>query len=126
MVACGINSGAYVAEIVRAGIQSIDVGQTEAALSLGMNYNQTMRYIILPQAFKVMIPPLINEFIAMLKDTSLVCVIAVEELTRKAQLIIATNWQPFPIWMEVALMYLVMTVVISRLGALVERRLDTA
>lgn len=84
-----------------------------------------MAYIILPQAFKVMIPPLINEFIAMLKDTSLVCVIAVEELTRKAQLIIATNWQPFAMWTGVAIIYLIMTMMLSRLGAYVERRLAT-
>lgn len=126
VVACSINSGAYIAEIVRGGIQSIDPGQMEAALSLGMSQRQAMTYIILPQAFKVMIPPLINEFIAMLKDTSLVCVIGgVEEMTRKAQLIIATNWQPFAIWTGVAILYLIMTMLLSRLGAYVERRLAT-
>ncbi|WP_315437160.1 amino acid ABC transporter permease, partial [uncultured Selenomonas sp.] len=81
--ACGINSGAYVAEIFRAGIQSVDDGQMEAGRSLGMTWLQTMRYIIVPQAFKRVIPPLGNEFIAMLKDSSLVSVIGFEELTRR-------------------------------------------
>ena len=81
--ACGINSGAYVAEIFRAGIQSVDEGQMEAGRSLGMTWLQTMRYIIVPQAFKRVIPPLGNEFIAMLKDSSLVSVIGFEELTRR-------------------------------------------
>ncbi|MGE5398043.1 MAG: amino acid ABC transporter permease [Chitinophagales bacterium] len=125
VIACSINSGAYIAEIVRGGIQSIDRGQLEAAKSLGMSYRQAMRHIILPQAFKVMIPPLINEFIAMLKDTSLVSVIAVEELTRKGQLAIAINYEPFIMWSMVAVLYLVMTLAISRLGIAVERRLKT-
>ena len=89
VAACSINSGAYIAEIFRAGIQSIEIGQLRAGLSLGMNWNQTMRYIILPLAFKRIIPPLGNEFIAMLKDSSLVSVIGFEELTRSGQLIIA-------------------------------------
>ena len=83
IAACSINSGAYVAEIFRGGIQSIDIGQMEAGRSLGMSWWQTMRYIILPQAFKRIIPPLGNEFIAMLKDSSLVSVIGFEELTRR-------------------------------------------
>ncbi len=89
---CGINSGAYVAEIVRAGIQSIDEGQMEAGRSLGMTWVQTMRYIIVPQAIKRVIPPLGNEFIALLKDSSLVSVIGFEELTRRGQLIIAKTY----------------------------------
>jgi polar amino acid transport system permease protein len=126
VIACSLNSGAYIAEIVRAGIQSIDRGQMEAAMSLGMNYRQAMSHIILPQAFKVVIPPLINEFIAMLKDTSLVSTISAEELTRKGQLIIAYTWQTFIMWTGVAIMYLIMTLVISRLGIWVERRLQTS
>lgn len=126
VVACSVNCGAYTAEIVRAGIQSIDKGQMEAALSLGLNYRQAMQYIILPQAFKVMIPPLINEFIAIMKDTCLVAQIAVEELFRKGQLFVATSWQPFWVYAEVALVYLVLYLVIANLGAIVERRLETA
>ena len=87
VTACSINSGAYVSEIFRAGIQSIDKGQMEASRSLGLTWAQTMRYIVMPQAFKAIIPPLGNEFIAMMKDTSLVSVIGFEELTRRGQLI---------------------------------------
>jgi len=123
VIACSINSGAYVAEIVRGGIQSIDRGQTEAAQSLGMTNTQNMLYIILPQAFKIMIPPMINEFIAMMKDTSLVSVIAVEELTRKGQLQIAITYQAFWIWAGIAVMYLLLTIIISQIGRVIERRL---
>ena len=120
--ACGINSGAYVAEIFRAGIQSVDAGQMEAGRSLGMTWIQTMRYIIVPQAFKRVIPPLGNEFIAMLKDSSLVSVIGFEELTRRGQLIIAKTYGSFEIWMSVAVIYLVMTLTTSRFVAYLERR----
>ena len=120
--ACGINSGAYVAEIFRAGIQSVDDGQMEAGRSLGMTWLQTMRYIIVPQAFKRVIPALGNEFIAMLKDSSLVSVIGFEELTRRGQLIIAKTYGSFEIWMSVAVIYLVMTLTISRFVAYLERR----
>lgn len=122
IVACGINSGAYVAEIVRAGIQSIDLGQTEAARSLGMTQGQNMRYVILPQAFKRIIPPLGNEFIAMLKDTSLLSAIGIEELTRKGQLFIAVTAAPFPVYAGVLIMYLIMTLSISRVVGMLERR----
>ena len=120
--ACGINSGAYVAEIFRAGIQSIDEGQMEAGRSLGMTWGQTMRYIIVPQAFKRVIPPLGNEFIALLKDSSLVSVIGFEELTRRGQLIIAKTYGSLEIWISVAIIYLVMTLTISRFVAYLERR----
>ncbi|WP_312336504.1 amino acid ABC transporter permease [Anaerospora hongkongensis] len=122
ITACSVNSGAYVAEIFRAGIQSIDKGQMEAGRSLGMTWTQTMRFIILPQAFKRIIPPLGNEFIAMLKDSSLVSVIGFEELTRRGQLIIARTYGSFEIWLTVAFIYLVMTLTISRLVDYLERR----
>ena len=122
---CGINSGAYVAEIVRAGIQSIDDGQMEAGRSLGMTWVQTMRYIIVPQAMKRVIPPLGNEFIALLKDSSLVSVIGFEELTRRGQLIIAKTYGSLEIWFSVAIIYLVMTLSISRLVAYLEKRYNT-
>ncbi len=123
--ACGINSGAYVAEIFRAGIQAIDVGQMEAGRSLGMSWAQTMRYIIIPQAFKQVIPPLGNEFIALLKDSSLVSVIGFEELTRRGQLIIAQTYGSLEIWTSVAIIYLAMTLTISRFVAYLERRFRT-
>ena len=122
VAACGINSGAYVSEIFRAGIQAIDVGQMEAGRSLGLTWWQTMRFIILPQAFKNILPPLGNEFIAMLKDSSLVSVIGFEELTRRGQLIIAQTYGSFEIWMTVAGLYLIMTMAISRIVAFLEKR----
>lgn len=122
IAACSINSGAYVAEIFRGGIQSIDVGQMEAGRSLGLTWSQTMRFVILPQAFKRIIPPLGNEFIAMLKDSSLVSVIGFEELTRRGQLIIARTYASLEIWTAVAFIYLIMTLTISRFVAYLERR----
>ena len=122
IAACSINSSAYVAEIFRAGIQSIDAGQMEAGRSLGMTWVQTMRYIIVPQAARRVIPPLGNEFIALLKDSSLVSVIGFEELTRRGQLIIARTYASLEIWLCVAIIYLIMTVSISRLVSWLERR----
>ncbi len=122
VLACGINSGAYVSEIFRAGIQAIDPGQMEAGRSLGLTWGQTMRYIILPQAIKNILPPLGNEFIAMLKDSSLVSVIGFEELTRRGQLIIAQTYGSFEIWLTVAALYLAMTLAISRLIAYLEAK----
>ena len=124
--ACSINSGAYIAEIFRAGIQSVDNGQMEAGRSLGLSWAQTMRYIIVPQAFKRVIPPLGNEFIALLKDSSLVSVIGFEELTRRGQLIIARTYGSLEIWTAVALIYLIMTIAISRLVAYLERRFQVS
>lgn len=126
VAACSINSGAYVSEIFRAGIQSIDKGQMEAGRSLGLSWQQTMKEIIMPLAIKNIIPPLGNEFIAMLKDSSLVSVIGFEELTRRGQLIIAKTYGSFEIWMTVAAIYLVMTLTISRLVAYLEKRYKTA
>lgn len=122
VAACGINSGAYVSEIFRAGIQAIDIGQMEAGRSLGMTWWQTMYSIILPQAIRNILPPLGNEFIAMLKDSSLVSVIGFEELTRRGQLIIAQTYGSFEIWMTVAILYLIMTLAISRIVSLLEKR----
>jgi len=122
VAACGINSGAYVSEIFRAGIQAIDIGQMEAGRSLGMTWWQTMYSIVLPQAIRNILPPLGNEFIAMLKDSSLVSVIGFEELTRRGQLIIAQTYGSFEIWMTVAILYLIMTLAISRIVSLLEKR----
>ena len=123
--AFGINSGAYVAEIVRGGIMSIDEGQFEAGRSLGLTWSQTMRKIVIPQAFRRTIPQLGNEFIAMLKDSSLVSVIGFEELTRKGQLIIAATYRSFEIWTAVAIIYLIMTLTISRLVAYLEKKYNS-
>lgn len=122
VTACAINSGAYVSEIFRAGIQAIDHGQFEAGRSLGLSWWQTMYYIILPQAFHNILPPLGNEFITMLKDSSLVSVIGFEELTRRGQLIIAQTYASFEIWMTVAALYLIMTLAIAKFVSFMEHK----
>ncbi|MBE9206732.1 ABC transporter permease subunit [Nostoc sp. LEGE 06077] len=114
VLALTLNSAAYIAEIVRAGIQSIEPGQTEAAESLGLSATETMGYVIFPQAFRRMIPPLGNEFISLLKDTSLVSVIGFEELLRKGQLIIASNYRAFEVYAAIALVYLCLTLLSSQ------------
>ncbi|QIR37715.1 ABC transporter permease subunit [Tolypothrix sp. PCC 7910] len=114
VVALTLNSAAYIAEIVRAGIQSIEPGQAEASQSLGLSAVQTMRYVIFPQALRRMIPPLGNEFISLLKDTSLVAVIGFEELFRKGQLIVADNYRAFEIYAAVAVVYLCLTLLSSQ------------
>ena len=119
----GLNSGAYIAEIVRGAIQSIDKGQTEAGRSTGLTQAQTMLYIIWPQAFRRMIPPLTNQCIISLKDTSLLVVIGVGELTRQGQEIIAVNFRAFEVWLTVAIFYLAMTLSISAVLRYYERKL---
>lgn len=121
-----LNSAAYLAEIIRAGIQSIDIGQKEAAGSLGLGAWQTMRYVILPQALRRMIPPLGNEFIILLKDTSLVTVIGYEELLREGELIVATNFRSFEIYGTVALIYLLLTALSSQVFSWLERKTTPA
>lgn len=122
IIALGINSGAYVSEIVRAGIQSISKGQTEAAKSLGMTYWQTMRYIILPQAFRNILPALGNEFIALTKDSSLVSVIAIRELLRSGQIVISRTYQSFAIYIAVAFIYFAITFTLSRIVRWTEKK----
>ena len=116
--------GAFLAELFRAGIQSIGKGQTEAARSLGMTYLQSMRFVILPQAFRVVLPPLGNEFIAILKDTSLLVILALPELTQKARLFAADTFRPFEAYITIAALYLVMTLFLSFLVRTVERRVS--
>lgn len=124
ILALSLNSAAYIAEIVRAGIQSIELGQREASESLGLGSLQTMRYVIFPQAFRRMIPPLGNEFISMLKDTSLVAVIGFEELIRRGQIIIASNYKIFEIYFSIAIIYLVLTTLFSQVFSWLERWLN--
>lgn len=113
MLALGLNEGAYMAEIVRAGIISVEEGQTEAAQSLGMTRLQTMRRIVLPQAMRVIIPPTGNETISMLKTTSLVSVIAVTELLYSVQLIYAVNYRTIPLLIVASIWYLILTTVLT-------------
>lgn len=121
--ALAVFAGAYVGEIIRAGIQSIPKGQMEAARSLGMNVPQAMVYIILPQAFKRTLPPLAGQFISLIKDSSLVSVIAINDLTKSGREVITSTFATFEIWFVVALLYLVMTFALSQVIAWVERRL---
>ncbi len=114
--------GAYMSEIYRAGIQSIPKGQGEAARSLGMTYIQSMRYIILPQAIRTILPPMGNEFIALLKDSSLVSVVAVADLTRRGREFMATHFNPIEVWTMVALLYLIMTLFSARMVSWLEKR----
>lgn len=114
--------GAYMSEIFRAGIQSIPAGQMEAAKSVGMHYFQAMRYVILPQAFRIVLPPIGNEFIAMLKDSSLVSVVAVADLTRRGREFMSTHFNPIEVWMLVALIYLIMTIFSARMVSWLENR----
>ena len=123
IIAIAVNSGAYIAEIVRGAVQSIEKGQMEAGRSIGLTHAQTMLHIIWSQAFKRMIPPLGNQFIISLKDTSLLMVIGVGELTMKGQEIISTTYRAFEIWLTVAILYLIMTFALARLLRLLERRL---
>jgi polar amino acid transport system permease protein len=125
---CGVGAlalfaGAYVAEIVRSGIQSISKGQTEAARSLGMTMFQTMWDVILPQAFKRILPPLSGQFISLIKDSSLVSVIAITDLTKSGKEIITSTFATFEIWIVVAAMYLLVTSLLSQLVFYMERRL---
>jgi len=121
--ALAIFAGAYVAEIIRAGIQSIPKGQMEAARSLGMNVPQAMIYIILPQAFKRTLPPLAGQFISLIKDSSLVSIIAITDLTKSGREVITSTFATFEIWFVVAFLYLMLTSVLSQFIAWVERRL---
>ncbi|ASI35571.1 MULTISPECIES: amino acid ABC transporter permease [unclassified Exiguobacterium] len=117
-----INAGAYFAEIIRAGIQSIDKGQTEAARSLGMTGRQTMVQIILPQAFRRMLPTITNQSIISLKDTSLLSIIGIADLTQQGQVQQATTFEPFIVWSVVGLMYFVIIYLLSMLAKFLERR----
>ena len=119
----GINSGAYVAEIVRAGILAVDKGQMEAGRSLGLNKLQTMRYIIIPQAFKSILPPLGNEFIVLIKETSIVGYVGMSDLTRVANQMTSKLFDVFTPLLGIAFIYFVLTKVLSILLAKLERRL---
>lgn len=123
IVAFGINSGAYVAEIFRSGIMSIDNGQFEAGRSLGFNYAQTMMYIVMPQAFRNVLPTLCNEFISLLKETSVSGYIALQDLTKGGDIIRSRTYDAFMPLIAVALIYLAMVMIFTKLVSLLERRL---
>jgi polar amino acid transport system permease protein len=124
MAILGLTVGysAYMSEVYRAGIQSISKGQMEAARSLGMTYFQAMRHVIIPQAIRVILPPVGNEFITLLKDSSLVSVVAVADMTRRGREFMAANFIPIQTWVMIALLYLVMTLLAARLVTYLERK----
>ncbi len=123
IIAFGINSGAYVAEIIRGGIMSIDEGQSEAGRSLGFNYVQTMALIILPQTFKSILPALANEFIVLLKETAIAGYVGVTDLTRGANIIRGITYQSFWPLLAIAAIYLIMVMFFTKLVSILERRL---
>ena len=126
IIGLGFGYGAYLTEVYRAGIQSIHRGQMEAARSLGMTYLQAMRYVILPQAFRVILPPLVNDLSALLKDTSLISVIALSDLLQMGRLYVSRTFRAFEGYNTVALLYLIMTLVLSSLSRVLERRMKIA
>lgn len=126
ILALSLFEGAYVSEIFRSGILSIDRGQKEAGFSVGLSNYLTYRHIILPQAIRNTLPPLTNQAISLIKDSALVSTIAIYDLTMQAQSIIAETFLTFEIWFTIALMYLILTVCLSFLVAILEKRLQTA
>lgn len=123
IITLSLNAGAYMTEIVRGGIQSVDKGQMEAARSLGIGYLPTMRKVILPQAIRTMIPSYVNQFVITLKDTSILSVIGIAELTQTGRLIIARNYQSFTMWLIIGLIYFVVIMALTKLSDRLEKRL---
>ena len=120
--AFGLCYGAYLAEVFRAGVESVDVGQTEAARALGLSSGQTLRHVVLPQAVRNILPALVNESVALLKDTSLASVIAIPEITQRARLEVARTYDTFRVWGVVAVIYLALTLGLSFVARRLERR----
>ena len=123
IITLSLNAGAYMTEIVRGGIQSVDKGQMEAARSLGIGYLPTMRKVILPQAIRTMIPSYVNQFVITLKDTSILSVIGIAELTQTGRLIIARNYQSFTMWLIIGIVYFVVIMALTKLSDRIEHRL---
>lgn len=123
-ICLALNCGAYMAEIIRAGIQSVDKGQMEAARSLGLTYWRSMFRVVLPQAIRTMIPSIINQFIITLKDTSILSVIGFPELVNSAKNVVAITFKSFETWLIVGIMYLIIITALSKLAKVLERRLN--
>lgn len=124
IITLSLNAGAYTAEIVRAGIQSVPKGQMEAARSLGLPYTMAMRKVILPQAIRTMVPTIVNQCIITLKDSSILSVIGVVELTQTGKLIIASNFESFNMWLIVAIIYFIIIWVLTKVSNILEKRLS--
>jgi His/Glu/Gln/Arg/opine family amino acid ABC transporter permease subunit len=123
ILALGVNSGAYVGEAFRAGIQAVDVGQTEAARSLGMSHSQAIRRVVLPQALRIVIPPVTNEATVLIKGTSLLSVIAITELTRVGTQVMTLTFRPIEAFLTIGLIYLALNTIVSQASLRLERRL---
>lgn len=123
-IALSMNAGAYMAEIFRAGIQSVDKGQMEAARSLGLGYPKAMQKVILPQAIRTMVPSIINQFIISLKDTSILSVIGFPELTKAGNIIVGNTFKVLQVWGIVAIMYMIVITILSKVAKRIERRLN--
>ena len=123
-IALSLNCGAYMAEIIRAGINSVDRGQMEAARSLGLPYGKSMVKVVFPQAVKNMLPTIVNQFIITLKDTSILAVIGFPELVNKAQNVIAITFKSFQVWIIVMIMYLIVILILQQVAKILERRLN--
>lgn len=123
-IALSMNCGAYMAEIIRAGIESVDKGQMEASRSLGLSYGKSMRLVVLPQAIRTMIPSIINQFIITLKDTSILSVIGLTELTNMGRTIMGNTFKNLQTWAVVGIMYMVVIVTLSKVAKRLERRLN--
>ncbi|MFJ7939556.1 amino acid ABC transporter permease [Peribacillus sp. NPDC096622] len=124
VITVAINAGAYFAEIIRAGIQSIDKGQTEAARSIGFTGAQTMRYVVLPQAFRRMLPTITNQSIISLKDTSLLSVIGIADLTQQGQIQASATFEAFKIWLAVGVIYFIIIYLLTLIANFIERRVQ--
>lgn len=120
IIVCGLNSAAYMAEVIRSGIQAVDKGQMEAARSLGMSKSMAMRLIIIPQAVKIILPAVGNEFVTLIKETSVLSFVGVVEILRKGTLLNAATYQPFPAYIGVALAYMLLTIPLSKLIGIFE------
>lgn len=124
IISLSLNAGAYMAEIFRGGIQSIDKGQMEAARSLGLGYGKAMRRVVIPQAIRVMIPSFVNQFIISLKDTSILSVIGIKELTHAGHSIVQNTYDALGAWAVVGIIYMIVIITLSRLSKILERRMS--
>ncbi len=124
VIALSLNAGGYMSEIFRGGIQAVDVGQTEAARSLGLSASQTTWRIVIPQAIRICIPSIVNQWCITIKDTSIICVIGLAELTRMGQQIIARTYRPFEVWIMVGVLYFVVIYLLTVLSRHIERKVS--
>ncbi len=124
MLVCGLNSAAYMAEIIRGGLQAVDKGQIEAAKSIGMSKKQVSRLILIPQAFRIVIPSIGNEFVTLIKETAVLSFVGVVEILRNAQLWNASSFETFPAYIGAAMVYLILTLSVSKGFSFLEKKLD--